>query len=97
MNDLERVIATEKEALALTPEDHSNRSTYLNNLEISLQSLFERTGLMHHLNQAIATNDQLLTSTLDDDPDRAMYLNLGSALQSDFPERDSSTILIKRL
>ena len=54
-----------------TPVDHPDRAMYLNNLGISLQSRFERTGSMDDLDRAIATKEQAVESTPVDHPDRA--------------------------
>ena len=90
MDDLDRAIRTNEQAVASTPDDHPNRGMYLNNLGNALQSRFERTGSMDDLDRAITTNEQAVASTPDDHPNRGMYLNnLGSALQRRF-ERTGS-------
>ena len=90
MEDLDRAIVTNEQAVESTPDDHPDRAMYLNNLGIALQSRFERTGSMEDLDRAIVTNEQAVESTPDGHPDRAMYLNnLGNALQRRF-ERTGS-------
>ena len=85
MDDLDRAIVTNEQAVESTPDDHPDRAMYLNNLGIALQSRFERTGSMDDLDRAIVTNEQAVELTPDDHPNRAMYLNnLGNALQSRF-------------
>ena len=75
MDDLDRAIMTNEQAVESTPDDHPNRAGCLNNLGIALQSRFERTGSMDDLDRAIVTNEQAVESTPDDHPDRAGMLN----------------------
>ena len=58
MDDLDRAIATNEQAVESTPVDHPNRAGTLNNLGTALQSRFERTGSMDDLDRAIVTNEQ---------------------------------------
>ena len=85
MDDLDRAIVTNEQAVESTPDDHPDRAMYLNNLGSALQSRFERTGSMDDLDRAIVTNEQAVESTPDDHPDRA-----GSAEQ--FGERTAEAI-----
>ena len=71
MDDLDRAITMNEQAVASTPDDHPDRAGRLNNLGIALQSRFERTGSMDDLDRAITTNEQAVASTPDDHPDRA--------------------------
>ena len=90
MDDLDRAIMTNEQAIVSTPEDNPNHAKYLNNLGNALQSRFERTGSMDDLNRAITTTEQAVASTPEDDPNRGgMLNNLGNALQSRF-ERTGS-------
>jgi len=50
MDDLDRAITTNEEAVASTPDDNPYRAAGLNNLGNVLQSRFERTGSMDDLN-----------------------------------------------
>ena len=68
MDDLDRAIVTNEQAIESTPDGHPDRAMYLNNLGIALQSRFDRTGSMDDLDQAIVTNKQAVESTLDDHP-----------------------------
>jgi len=69
MDDLNRAITTNEQAVVLTPEDTPNLAMYLNNLGNALISRFERTGSMDDLNRAISTNEQAVASTPEDTPD----------------------------
>ena len=85
MDDLNRAITTNEQAVASTPEDHPNRACNLNDLGNALQSRFERTGSMDDLNRAITTNEQAVASTPEDHPNHGVMLsNLGNALQRRF-------------
>src|SRR5579871_6687221 len=58
MDDLNRAITMNEQAVAWTPEDHPNRGAMLTNLGNVLQRRFDRTGSMDDLNRAITTNEQ---------------------------------------
>ena len=64
MDDLDRAIVINEQAVESTPVDHPNRAIYLNNLGIALQSRFERTGSMDDLDRAITTNEQAVKSDI---------------------------------
>ena len=57
MDDLNRAITMNEQAVTSTPEDHPNRGRTLNNFGSALQSRFERTGSMDDLNRAITTKE----------------------------------------
>ena len=85
MDDLDRAIATQEQAIQLIPVDHSARAMYLNNLGNALQRRFETTGSMDDLDHAIVTKEQAVQSIPIDHPGRGMHLNnLGIALQRRF-------------
>jgi hypothetical protein len=58
MDDLNRAIMTNEQAVASTPKDNPDLAMYLNNLGNGLQRRFKRTGSMDDLNRAIMTNEQ---------------------------------------
>jgi hypothetical protein len=58
MNDLDRAITMNEQAVTSTPEDYPNRSVMLHCLGSMLQRRFEKTGSMDDLNQAITKNEQ---------------------------------------
>ena len=62
MDDLVRAIATIVLAIELTPVDHPDHATCLNNLGIALRKRFERTGSMEDLDRAITTSEQAMES-----------------------------------
>src|SRR5438876_551012 len=74
VDDLDRAITTNEQAVASTPDDHPDHAEFRNNLGNALHCRFERTGSMDDLDRAITTNEQAVVSTPDDHPDHAMYL-----------------------
>lgn len=75
MSDLEQALRYAQEALAPTPDDHSNRAGRLNNLSVSLKSRYGRTGSMDDLERALSCRKEALTATPGDHPDQAIRLN----------------------
>lgn len=70
MEDLNRAIVINEQAVESTPDDHADRARMLNNLGIALQSRFEQTGSINDLGCAVITNEQAVEST----PDRHLAL-----------------------
>ena len=75
MEDLDRAIRTNEDAVDSTPNDHPSRAICLNNLGNTLHRRFERTGSIDDLDRAIVTKEQAVESTPNDHIDRALNLN----------------------
>ncbi len=75
MNDLEEAIDREREALAITPNNHPDRAAMLNNLGKKLASRYEGTGKMEDMEEAIAQARDALAMTPDNHSDRAARLH----------------------
>src|ERR1700712_4722881 len=75
MTDLEEAIQVARQAVASTPEDHSDLAGRLNNLGNWLGSRYKRTGDMTDLEEAIQVARQAVASTPEDDSDLAGCLN----------------------
>jgi hypothetical protein len=58
IDDLNRAITLHEGAVAVTPNDHSDYSTYLSHLSSALRSRFDKTGSVDDLYQAIAAIEQ---------------------------------------
>jgi len=58
MEDLDSAIDAVREAAELTPVGHPNRSMYLNNLALTWQRRFEKTGSSEELNCTIAAYEE---------------------------------------
>ena len=96
---LERAIAVQEEAVALTPTGHPNRPMYLSNLGNAYQSAYERSG--EGLERAIAVQEEAVALTPTGHPSRPSRLNnLGNAYQSAYersgePEQLQRAIAVK--
>ncbi|KAG2107865.1 CHAT domain-containing protein [Suillus cothurnatus] len=73
--DLDEAIALQREALALRPVGHTDRSASLNNLANRLSSRFERRGNDEDLDQAIALHREALALRPVGHTDRSKSLN----------------------
>ena len=62
MEDLDRAIAMNEQAIKSTPDGHPVRATMLGNLGVALQSRFEGTGSIEDLERIIATYEQAFKS-----------------------------------
>jgi len=92
--DLEEAIQVARQAVASTPEDHSNLASYLNNLGNWLGSRYERTRDMTDLEEAIQIARQAVASTPEDHSDLAGPLNnLGNWLGSRYEQTGDMTDL----
>ncbi|KAG1869359.1 CHAT domain-containing protein [Suillus subalutaceus] len=86
--DLDQAIALHREALALRPVGHPDRSSSLNNLATELSSRFEHRGNDEDLDQAIALQREVLDLRPVGHPDRSKSLNnLANRLSSCFEHR----------
>jgi len=75
MDDLDRAIVTDKQAVALTEDDHPNLAHCRNNLGIALWKRFERMGFMDDLDRAILVEKQAVALIPGDYPNRVGLLN----------------------
>jgi tetratricopeptide (TPR) repeat protein len=83
MANLEEAIQVTRQAIALTPKDHSDLAGRLNNLGNSLGSRYKRTRDIANLEEAIQVARQAVASTPEDHSDIASCLNnLGNSLAS---------------
>ncbi|KAL8364750.1 hypothetical protein RB595_003837 [Gaeumannomyces hyphopodioides] len=90
MGDLNRAVEVAGMAVNATPQNHPNRTAYLNNFGNWLGSRFKRTGSMDDLNRAVEVAGMAVNATPQDHPDRAYRLsNLGNCLGRRF-ERTGS-------
>jgi tetratricopeptide (TPR) repeat protein len=62
MEDLEEAITCHREALALRPHGHPDRSSSLNNLANAVSTRFEQLGRMEDLEEAITCHREALAS-----------------------------------
>jgi tetratricopeptide (TPR) repeat protein len=94
MDDLNGAIIMNERAVESIPSDHPDRAVILNNLGITLQSRFERTGSIDDIDRAVTINEQAVISTPIDHPGYIRTLeNLGAALQSRFERTRSKNDL----
>ncbi|CUS11434.1 unnamed protein product, partial [Tuber aestivum] len=83
LDDLQRAINHNEEALATTPLDHPDRAGRDNSLGIKLLIRFERKNDIGDLRRAIEHSEAGLAATPSDHPDRAaMCIGLGRGLHS---------------
>jgi hypothetical protein len=85
MEDLEEAITCHRQALALRPHGHPNRSDSLNNLANAVSTRFQQLGGMEDLEEAITCHRQALALRPHGHPDRSSSLNnLASAVFTRF-------------
>lgn len=83
MDDLNRAIMANEQAIKLTPDSRPDRARRLSNLGNALWMRFERIGSIDDLNRAIFVNEKAVKLIPEGHPDRVMYMNnLGTTLQS---------------
>ncbi|KAI0028660.1 CHAT domain-containing protein [Vararia minispora EC-137] len=83
--DIEDAVAAQRRAVALAPDVHPNKTTYLSNLGISLQVRFDRLGHIEDLTDALLMKRRAVELASDDHPDKAAWLtNLGNSFESRF-------------
>ena len=58
MEDLEEALRVARQAVDVTPKDHLDLATMLNNLGTKLESRYERTGKMEDLEEALQVTQQ---------------------------------------
>lgn len=63
MNNLDRAIVTNEQAVKSAAADDPNRALYFDNLGSALQNRFNKTGSIGDLDRAIAANEQAVKST----------------------------------
>jgi len=75
IDDLNRAVNVASKVVDTTPQDHSDRASYLNSLGNLFGSLFQRTGSIDDLNLAVNIASMAVDTTLQGHPNRAIYLN----------------------
>ena len=75
MEDLEEAITCHRQALALLPHGHHNRSMALNNLANAVSTRFQQFGRIEDLEEAITCHRQALTLRPHGHPGRSFSLN----------------------
>jgi tetratricopeptide (TPR) repeat protein len=75
MEDLEEAISSYREALALHPPGHPNRSSSLGNFANALLTRFEQSGRVDDLEDAISSDHEALTLCPPGHPARSNSLN----------------------
>ena len=75
MEDLEEAIRVARQAVDVTPKNHSNLAAWLNNLGNKLGRRYECTGKMEDLEEAIQMARQAVDVTPKDHPNLAGRLN----------------------
>ena len=63
MDDLDRAIMTNEQAVASTPDDHPDLRDVSTTWGLHCRARFERTGSMDDLDRAIVTNEQAVELT----------------------------------
>ncbi|KAG1729051.1 hypothetical protein EDD22DRAFT_974044 [Suillus occidentalis] len=76
VEDLDQAIVLAREALALRPVGHTDRSSSLNNLAVRLSTRFHRRGNAEDLDQAIALGREALALRPVGHTDRSSSLNI---------------------
>ncbi|OJJ69545.1 hypothetical protein ASPBRDRAFT_130524 [Aspergillus brasiliensis CBS 101740] len=90
MNDLNRAIGLNRQAIEETPADHPKRSSFLNNLGIWLGLRFQRTGQMTDINEAVDVAEAAVRAILPDHSERHYCLgNLGRQLSLRYEDTGS--------
>ncbi|KAG9082726.1 hypothetical protein FS749_006617 [Ceratobasidium sp. UAMH 11750] len=85
--DIDAAITHQSQAVSLTPEGHSAKSTRLNNLAVSYQDRFERLAELGDIDAAITYHNQAILLTPDGHADKPTRLNnLGVAYQGRFEQ-----------
>ncbi|KAL8364751.1 hypothetical protein RB595_003837 [Gaeumannomyces hyphopodioides] len=98
MGDLNRAVEVAGMAVNATPQNHPNRTAYLNNFGNWLGSRFKRTGSMDDLNRAVEVAGMAVDATPQNHPKRAGCLNnLGNRLGSRFEQTGSTDDLNRSL
>lgn len=93
VEDLNVAVEANKEAVRITPDNHSGRLGYLHTLTVTLRTHFERTGSMESLNTAIKAITEVCMLVPNDHSSRVVYLNsLGSVLK-DVMKRQAQTMI----
>ncbi|KAG1840956.1 CHAT domain-containing protein [Suillus tomentosus] len=88
MSDLDEAIKLRRDVLLLCPPGYPDRSSFLNNLAISLIDRFRQCGIMSDLDEAIELHLDALLLRPPGHPDRSMSLsNLGASLRNRFQQR----------
>lgn len=82
MDDLNQATMMKEQTVTAALSDHPDHAIHLNNLGISLQRRFERTGSLNGLNQSITTYKQAAAITPINHADYTTYL--GRILQRRF-------------
>ncbi|KIJ26862.1 hypothetical protein M422DRAFT_272008 [Sphaerobolus stellatus SS14] len=94
MTDLNQSVLKFQEAVQLTPVDHPDKPTLLNNLGNSLFRQFERLGDMTDLNQSVLKLQEAVQLTPDGHPYKpSMLNNLGRSLLRQFEQLGDMTDL----
>jgi CHAT domain-containing protein len=75
MEDLDKAIVLDREALGLCPQGHPDRSLSLNNLAVHLSSRYNQLGAMQDLDEAIVLDREALGLRPQGHPDRPSSLN----------------------
>lgn len=97
VDDLNRAIEVQEEAVASAPND-PNLAAFLNNLGNVLQSRYEQLGDLEDLNLAIENKQKAVEFTSEEDLKLADWLNnLGIALQSRFERTGSLQDLVQAI
>ncbi|KAG1829956.1 TPR-like protein [Suillus variegatus] len=87
MSDLDESIELDRDALLLRPPGHSDRSSSLNNLALSLRDRFRQRGIMSDLDESIELHRDALLLCPPDHPDRSSSLsNLANSLYDRFKQ-----------
>ncbi|KAF8197320.1 CHAT domain-containing protein [Mycena galopus ATCC 62051] len=88
MLDINRSVMTLEAAVALTPDGHQAKPSWLNSVGHSLLSRFNRLGDLDDLNQSVLRFEAAVALTPDGHPDKPSRLNsLGSSLLRRFEGR----------
>ncbi|KAI0316762.1 TPR-like protein [Amylostereum chailletii] len=83
--DVDKAICLQREAVDLTPEDHTNKHVYLNGLAASFVRRYARLGDFADIESAICLRRQAIDLTAEDYPYKHVYLNgLGASLTERF-------------
>ena len=90
IDDIDRAISLNREALKFTSTGSPDYAFLLSNLSVALQSRFEQYGSISDLDQSIATAEQAVASITDDSPEYPGLLNnLGNVLQGRYEQTGS--------
>jgi tetratricopeptide (TPR) repeat protein len=85
VNDINRAVSVQEDAVCRTPDGHPDKACRLNNLGVFLRVRFERLGDLRDLNESISTTKNSLHLSPDEHPDKPARLNnLGNSLLARF-------------